>query len=273
MDENATVAACQIRVADLEPESNLGRIADRLAGVDADVVLFPELALTGFVADGRIERAALSADSGPLDRVRDLARDHDAALVVGFAEDADGRYFNATAYVTPTGVTTIYRKRHLWGGEREVFAPGDERVTVDTPVGSTGLVTCYDLNFVTDSAAFAADGVDALFVVGAWPATHGQNWRLLVRARALDGVRWAIACGRTGRREIEGAPVVEYAGRSLVARPDGVVAAELAHGPDDLVVALDEAVLRTQRALVDVPIGAGDGSGGAGAGDERRRSR
>lgn len=257
MDEDPTVAACQIQVDDLDVDANLARVADRLAGVDADVALFPELALTGFVADDRIQRAALSPGDGVLDRVRALARDHDTAVVVGFAEDADGTYHNATAYVTPDGGTTLYRKRHLWTGERAVFDPGDDVVTVETPAGRTGLVTCYDLNFVHDSAAFLGEAVDALFVVGAWPATHAPNWRLLVRARALDGVRWAVGCGRTGRRDVEEAPVVDYAGRSLVARPDGVVAAELAHDPDDLVVTLDEEVLATQRDLVDVPVGEG----------------
>lgn len=255
MGADPTVAACQVRVDDLDVAANVARVADRLASVDADVALFPELALTGFVADERVERAALSPGDGDLDRVRALSRDHDTALVVGFAEDADGTYYNATAYVTPGGGTTVYRKRHLWGGEREVFDPGDELVTVETPAGRTGLVTCYDLNFVDDSAAFLAEAVDALFVVGAWPATHAPNWRLLVRARALDGVRWAVGCGRTGRKEVAGASVVEYAGRSLVARPDGVVAAELAHDPDDLVVTLGREVLATQRALVDVPVG------------------
>lgn len=255
MDSDPTVAACQLRVADLDPEANLTRIEDRLADLDVDVALFPELSLTGFVGGERIYEAALRTDGPVLDRVREAARSTDTALVVGYAEEADAGYHNATAYVTPDGETTTYRKRHLWGGEAEVFDPGDELVVVESPTGPAGLVTCYDLNFVGDSAAFLDRGVDALFVVGAWPASHAPNWKLLVRARALDGVRWAVACGRTGRREIEGADPTTYAGRSLVARPDGVVAAELAYAPDDLVATLDRDVLARQRKLVGVSIG------------------
>jgi predicted amidohydrolase len=77
------------------------------------------------------------------------------------------------------------------------LTPGGDRVVVETPVGRAGLVTCYDLNFVAESAAFADEHVDALLATGAWPAAHGDNWRLLVRARALDGVRWVVAAGRT----------------------------------------------------------------------------
>ncbi|WP_255149818.1 carbon-nitrogen hydrolase family protein [Halorarius halobius] len=258
MDGDAVVAACQIPVEDLDVDANLARIEERLAAVEADVALFPELALTGFVADDRIERAAVRTDGAALDRVRDLAGAHDTSLVVGYAEAGGDAYHNTVAYVATDGAVTTYRKRHLWGGEADVFEPGTEYVVVDSPAGPAGLVTCYDLNFVTDSAAFLDRGVDALYVVGAWPATHAQNWRLLVRARALDGVRWAVACGRTGRRDLPDAEPTTYAGRSLVARPDGVVAGELAHAPDDLVVTLDNAVFQRQRELVGVQVGNGD---------------
>jgi predicted amidohydrolase len=252
-----TVAACQVPVDDLDVAANLDRVADRLSGLpdEVDAALFPELGLTGFVADDRLRAAAISIDGPELDRLRDLAAAHDASLVVGFAEQRDDRYHNTTAYVTPGGAVTPYRKRHLWGGEPDVFTPGDDQVVVETPAGTTGLVTCYDLNFVRDSVAFLDAGVDALFVVGAWPATHAPNWRLLVRARALDGVRWAVACARTGRKEVPGSPTVEYAGRSVVVRPDGVVGSALAHAPGDLVATLDQDVLAAQRDLVDVPVG------------------
>ena len=79
-----------------------------------------------------------------------------------------------------------------------------------------------------------------------------DNWRLLVRARALDGVRWAVGTGRTGRRDVDGAPVTDYAGRSLVARPDGGIRAELDTDERDLVVDLEADVLERQRNLVGV---------------------
>jgi len=254
---NPTVATCQTTVDDLDVAANLGRVADRLSRLsdDVDVALFPELGLTGFVADDRLRSTALDIDGREVERLRELAAAHDTVLVIGFAEARGGDYHNTTVYVTPEGEVTPYRKRHLWSGEGDVFTPGDERVVVESPAGRTGLVTCYDLNFARDSVAFLDAGVDALFVVGAWPATHAPNWRLLVRARALDGVRWVVACGRTGRKEVTDAPTVEYAGRSLVVRPDGVVGSALAHAPDDLVVTLDSDVLAAQRDLVDVPIG------------------
>lgn len=250
-----TVAACQTDVADLDPAANLATVGERLAALDeaVDLALFPEYGLTGFVADERVYDAALHRDGTELDRLAASASDHDLAVLAGFVEDAnDGRYYNTVAYVTPDGDRTFYRKRHLWAGESEVLATGDEAVTVDTPVGEAGLVTCYDLNFVEVSAAFARERVDALLVVGAWPGAYSENWRLLLRARALDGVRWVVGCGRTGRRDLPDAPAVDYAGRSAVVRPDGAVGHALNRDERTLVADLDPAVLAEQREFIPV---------------------
>ncbi|WP_336024331.1 carbon-nitrogen hydrolase family protein [Halobellus salinisoli] len=249
-----TVAACQLAVDDLDVDANLDAVTTRLRGLseDVDVALFPEHALTGFVADDRIAEVALRRDGAVLRRLGTLADETETALLVGFVERSDGTLYNATAYVPPDGEPSCYRKRHLWSGEREVLEPGERRVVVDTPAGRTGLLTCYDLNFVADSAAFTRERVDALFVPGAWPATYSENWTLLLRARALDGVRWVVGAGRTGRRDLPDADSVEYAGRSLVARPDGGVHAALDRREDDLVAELDPEVVAAQRELVGI---------------------
>lgn len=251
---SATVAACQLDIEDLDVEANLAAVTRRVRGLsaDVDVALFPEHTLTGFLADGRIADAALSRDGAYLDRLHDLAATEETALLVGFVEEAGESLYNAAAYVTPDGDRTVYRKRHLWGGERELLEPGDELVTVESPAGTTGILTCYDLNFVEDSAAFARERVDALFVLSAWPGSYSENWRLLMRARALDGVRWAIGASRTGRREVPDARVVDYAGRSLVVRPDGGVHATLDRREETLVAELDAETLAHQRELVGI---------------------
>ncbi len=273
-----TVAACQMAVADLDVAANLDAVCERVTDLSpaVDVALFPEYALTGFVGDERIHDAALARDAPALGRLGDLAAATDTALLVGFVEEATDEsvasheYYNAVAYLDPhadgeagtgteTGAveTTVYRKRHLWGDEKALLEPGDERVTVETPVGTAALLTCFDLNFVGESAAVATPAVEALFVVGAWPAAHSQNWKLLLRARALDGVRWVVGAGRTGRKTVDGSgktvdDSTEYAGRSRVVRPDGSVQAGLNRGERDLVADLDPSVLAECREFIPV---------------------
>lgn len=258
-----TVAACQMAVEDLKAAANIRAIETRLSALPdrVEVACFPEYALTGFVPDERVRDAAVPRGGEALDRIREAAATADCDVLVGFVERAEAArmgtgeepaLYNASAYVRQNGDAAVYRKRHLRSGEADVLRAGAKRVTVETPLGTAGLVTCYDLNFVADSAAFTDERVDALLIVGAWPATHSDNWRLLLRARALDGVRWAVGTGRTGRRDVAGAPPVEYAGRSLVARPDGGIRAETDTAERNLVVDLDPAAVDRQRELVGI---------------------
>jgi (R)-amidase len=249
-----TVAVCQMAVEDLAVATNYEHIHARISELDETVALavFPEFALTGFVADERVSEAALSRDSAPIQNLRALATEEELALVFGFVEVAGDAYYNATAYIGPDGELTIYRKRHLWDEEARVLAAGSGRVTVDSPVGKAGLLTCYDLNFVEESVAFTSEDVRALLVVGAWPAAYSENWRLLVRARALDGVRWVIGASRTGQRDLPEVPAATFAGRSLVARPDGVVHQALDRQERTLVTDIDSEVLAKQREIVNI---------------------
>lgn len=247
-----TVAACQIAVSDLDPQANTETVLKRLGALPASVELavFPEYALTGFVADARVHASALDSAGAVFDSIEDAAEATDTGVVVGYLEAAGDDLYNALVYITPEGDRTVYRKRHLWDAEADVVTPGADRVVVDTPIGSTGLVTCYDLNFVSESAAFTDPPVDALVVAGAWPAEYAANWDLLLRARALDGVRWVIGVGRTGQRTTPGAQPTTYAGRSAIVRPDGSLTGRLGRGERSLVRTLDSSILHEQRQFI-----------------------
>ncbi len=256
-----TIGVPQIRVADLDVPQNVATVRERVARLDStvDLAVFPEYSLTGFVADERARDSAIRRDGPEVARIEDAAAEEDTAIVVGFLEvrsdpgnASETPLYNALAYVSPEGIQAIYHKRHRWNREADVVARGDCFVTVETPIGTAGLVTCYDLNFVHDSAAFTDREVDALLVAGAWPATASENWRLLLRARALDGVRWVVGACRTGRRDLRDAPQRAYAGRSMVVRPDGTVHAALGREPRDLVANLDPDVLASQRENIPV---------------------
>lgn len=241
-------------VADMAVATNTRRIHERIEELSerVELAVFPEYALTGFVADERLEEAAIGRGSAPIQDLQALATQRELALVVGFVEAAGDEYYNATAYIGPAGELTVYRKRHLWDEEARVLTAGSQRVTVDTLVGKAGLLTCYDLNFVEESEALTREDVTMLLVVGAWPAAYSENWRLLVRARALDGVRWVIGANRTGQRDLPDAPSTTFAGRSLIARPDGGIHQALDRQERTLVTHLDSKVLERQRENVGI---------------------
>lgn len=240
-----------------DPE--LGRLADLAAATDTAL-------LVGFVEETTADPGA-SAAREYYNAVAYLDPHADGEAGIGTETGTRTGTRTGTETETRTGTktgigpdaveTTVYRKRHLWGDEETLLEPGDERVTVETPVGTAALLTCFDLNFVGESAAFATPDVEALLVVGAWPAAHSQNWKLLLRARALDGVRWVVGAGRTGQKTVDGSREgvdgpTEYAGRSRVVRPDGSVQAGLNRGERDLVADLDPTVLAECREFIPV---------------------
>lgn len=247
-----TVATGQIAVSDLDPEANAETVLAQIEALpnDVDLAVFPEYALTGFVSDARVHATALRTDGPILDRIATAAEATGTDIVVGYLEASAGDRYNALAYLSRDGDRTVYHKRHLWGDEAAFVTPGTDRVVVETPVGSAGLATCYDLNFVAESAAFTDPPVDALLVAGAWPGEYAANWDLLLRARALDGVRWVVGAGRTGERSIPGTDPATYAGRSAIVRPDGSLAGRLGRSERPLVRTLDPAVLDEHRRFI-----------------------
>ena len=119
-----------------------------------------------------------------------------------------------------------YRKRHLFGfdsGEAALIDAGDEVVVVDTPIGPTGLATCYDLRFPEHFRALVEAGAEAIIVSSGWPEVRISHWQVLCRARAIENQVNLLACNAAG---VSGA--VPLGGRSNVLDPWGDVLAEAA---------------------------------------------
>ncbi|MCX8527228.1 MAG: hypothetical protein ORN20_03710, partial [Candidatus Nanopelagicales bacterium] len=139
-------------------ESVSARIARTLALVDAqaavcDLMVLPELWHVG-AFDIEAARQNAQALDGPLvEALAARAVEHKIWLHGGSIAEraADGNFYNTSLMFAPDGeLVATYRKIHLFGfdgGETTLMSGGDELVVVDTPLGPTGLATCYDLRF------------------------------------------------------------------------------------------------------------------------------
>ncbi len=136
----------------------------------ARLIVLPELAVSGYHLDvAALEVAAEPAD-GPTGRMlTGLAGRLGVTLACGFCEGEDGRIYNSAMLVAPGKAPVIYRKLHLFDGEKEVFTPGDRGLVVaETPLGNVGICVCYDLRFVEVARSLALMGADLLAVPTAW---------------------------------------------------------------------------------------------------------
>jgi predicted amidohydrolase len=162
----------RVAVVQFSPNSgdvadNLDRVAGETAALgDTDLVVFPELVMTGSVADRETaERLAESIPGASTERLREIAASADAYLVAGLIErDADsGQLYNSVVLVGPSGVCGTYRKLHLAAEDRAWATPGDLGLpTFDIPAGRIGMLIGYDALFPEAARSLALDGADII---------------------------------------------------------------------------------------------------------------
>ncbi|WP_458188428.1 carbon-nitrogen hydrolase family protein [Haladaptatus sp. NG-WS-4] len=237
------VAACQFEPAVGDVTGNLETVERTLASLPSNVALavFPELCVTGYDLDVISERAT-PVPGDLTERIVPLAAEHDVPVVAGVPERDGERLYNSLVVVDGDGVRATYRKRHPWGDEADVFATGDGPTTVETSVGTVGLALCYDLNFPEVGLEYAREGCDVLAVSAAWRTSYVDDWRLLLRARALDGPYYVVGSNHVGDQRGR-----DHAGRSLVADPFGTVLSEVTEGAGHAVVPVDRERIETCR--------------------------
>lgn len=203
----------------------LGLLAD--TAPDADVTVLPELWVSG-AFDLDVARQVAAPLEGPvLDRVRDIAADAGTWIHAGSYVEraADGAAYNTAVLIGPHGgIVATYRKRHLFGfatGERTLMSEGRDLLVVETPLGMTGIATCYDLRFPEMYRSLVDRGATAFLMCSGWPTPRIEHWRVLTRARAIENLAWVVACNGVGSHA-----GITLGGHSTVVDPQGHVVAE-----------------------------------------------
>ena len=186
---------------------------------------------------------------GPIqDFLESAARRHGLWIVAGsmpFVSPDDDRVYGGCPVYDPVGrQCALYRKIHLFDvklPDREEsyqeswsMYPGEDPVTVATPIGRIGLTICYDVRFPELYRQLVNDGATVFTVPSAFTRATGQaHWRTLLRARAIENLAYVIAPGQTGEHPDNRATW----GHSVIVDPWGRVLGELAE--DNGIVAAD----------------------------------
>jgi predicted amidohydrolase len=191
----------------------------------AQVVVLPELVQSGYVFADRAEAASLAepVDGETLGEWQQLARELNLVLVAGFCERVDASTLaNSAVLIDPTGVRAVYRKAHLWDGEKLVFISGKlPPPVVQTHLGRIGVVICYDLEFPEWVRLVALQGAQLLCVPTNWPdGGHPVGERpsevVRVQANAAFNRLFIAASGRCGTER-----GVLWVGGSVIVDCDG----------------------------------------------------
>ncbi len=175
---------------------------------DADLLVFPELAFSGYNFQNRDEAIAHAEPfrTGPSSQlIRELAASHGTTLVAGYAERSDYGAYNACLLATPSGGLYNYRKIHLFDREKDCFVRGEmPPPVIETPAGRIGLMICFDWFFPETARLLALGGAQLI----AHPSNLVLPWcQRAMFARCVENRVFAITANRIGTED--------RAGRSL----------------------------------------------------------
>lgn len=188
-----TVALEQLDVVAGERAANLDsavRRAEAAFGAGADIVVFPELATSGYVVDPAVALAAAEPLDGPsLAALGAVAGAHDGLVVYGFCESSGAELYNSVVAVDGAGPVLHYRKLHLFDQEHGAYAPGDLGLPVaETRFGNIGVCICYDLRFVEVMRLLSLRGADIVIAPAAWVGGFDRSVPAAGATRHVDSV-------------------------------------------------------------------------------------
>jgi predicted amidohydrolase len=188
---------------------------------DADLIVFPELFLSGYTTVG-IDDLAVDPEGNEVDRVVRAARDSSTAVIFGAPERFGDGYANSALYVDRNGkLGGIYRKTHLFGSEREAFVSGDELLVVDLEGLRTGLMICFDVEFPEVARALAQAGADLLVTISANMEPFERDHHIFATARALENGLPHLYVNMVGQGE-----EFTFVGGTMAVSADGEVLAQ-----------------------------------------------
>jgi predicted amidohydrolase len=246
------------RLGDLD--ANLKLVLDLTAqarAARADVVVFPELALTGYYLKDLVPNVAVRPTPDDPRFAALLAASRALDLVVSFVEeDARHRYYIAAAYLSDGRVLHLHRKVYLptyrLFDDARFFAPGDSLRAFNTPLGRMGLLICEDAWHVSSPYVLWMDGADFLLDLSASPGFGVTQGEIPANAATVNNflrtyaellTTFVVFCNRVGMED-----GITFWGGSCVVGPDGATIAAAPQFEDALTIAeIDTDALRRAR--------------------------
>jgi NAD+ synthase (glutamine-hydrolysing) len=226
-------------VGDLEGNvATMAEWAARATEQGADIVCFPELAITGYPPEDLVLRPEFVRDN--LDALEHLAEltAGGCAVVTGFVDRTERGRHNAAALLRDGTVTERYHKVRLpnYGvfDEQRTFVPGETACTVRLGSSELGLSVCEDAWEPGEPwVTYAAEGVPIVININGSPYHRGKRSERLeiCRDRARETGAWIVYVNAVG-----GQDELVFDGASMVVSPEGELAHHAASFDEELLV-------------------------------------
>ena len=250
------IALAQISCHQGNKEKNLETIKKNVVRAKregAQLVIFPELSLTGYVVRDQIYELS-ERIPGPSTRiVEKLAKENDLHIIFGMpetCEKAQATLYNSAVLVGPNGFIGKYHKMYLPTHsifeEKRYFRPGYQVAVYNTKLGKIGLVICYDIYFPEVTRLTRLKGAQLIVCISASPGIRRSFFETLTAARAIENTTFLAYVNRAGIED-----GLQFWGGSRLIGPSGRIIAEAKYDEEDFVVAgMDYADAKQVEAFV-----------------------
>jgi predicted amidohydrolase len=219
----------------------------------ADLVIFPEMSLTGYVVLDQVYELAETVPGTSTKKIETLAKQTGMHLIFGMpelSEKTQATVFNTAVFVGPEGLIGKYRKMYLPTHsvfeEKRYFRPGYEPAAFQTDLGNIGLSICYDVFFPEVYRLTRLKGAQLLVCISASPAVRKGYFEILTSARALENTAFLAYVNLAGVED-----GLQFWGGSRLVSPTGEVVAKASYDEEDFIVCeVDYSELRTAETFI-----------------------
>jgi len=195
----ARIGLAQINptLGDLQRNLEIHReFIDRSCQGGVDLLVFPELSLTGYFLKDMVPQVALRLDSPVVHELEELSRN--ISLVVGLVEESEeALFYNAALYLEDGVIRHCHRKVYLptYGlfDEQRYLARGRTVRTFRSRFGQTAILICEDLWHVSTAYLAAQQGTDLLLIPSASPGRGVERGEKLEIAETWEAINRTYA--------------------------------------------------------------------------------
>jgi predicted amidohydrolase len=256
MEEKIKIALAQMNCKREDKTENLTKIEKTVVKAKkqaADLVIFPELSLTGYVVRDQIYELAETIPGSSTKVIENIAKKTKLYIVFGMpelSEKTQATIYNTAVLVGPEGFIGKYRKMYLPTHsvfeEKRYFRPGYQTAVFDTVLGKIGLIICYDIFFPEVSRLTRLKGAQLIVCISASPATRRAFFETLTVARAIENTAFLAYVNLVGIED-----GLQFWGGSRLVGPNGKVLVQAKYDDEDLVMCdIDYADIRPVETFV-----------------------
>ena len=222
-----------------------------------DLLIFPELTLTGYFIKDIVASVAITTDNPILERLLEYSKR--ISIVIGAVEETpDFKFYNAAFYLEGGKIIHTHRKVYLptYGlfDEHRYLAAGNKIRAFDTRFGRMGILICEDLWHPTAVAITALDGAHYLIGISCSPGRGIEasdrlgssiTWERLNRTYAQIYSLYVLYCNRTGFED-----GINFWGGSEIISPSGEQVIKALYIQEDFIhTTLNDRAIRRERII------------------------